>query len=58
MKNTAILFAAGLIFGAAVGAVSFKAAKVNFNPAPTEQKVTSEQKPETNLSISIDGEEI
>lgn len=57
MKNTAILFAAGLIFGAAVGAVSFKAAKVNFN-APTEQKVTSEQKPETNLSISIDGEEI
>lgn len=56
MKNTAILFSAGLIFGAAVGAVSFKAAKVNFN-APTEQKVTSE-KPETNLSISIDGEEI
>ncbi len=57
MKNTAILFAAGLIFGAAVGAVSFKAAKVNFN-APTEQKVTSEEKPESNLSISIDGEEI
>ena len=52
MRKLLILFLSGLIFGASIGLVSFKAANINFN-APTQESVsTSEKDAQVELSGS------